>query len=147
MPSLLDCHIPEQAWLKEAGERNGTSTTPARLHGGNGDRREIPDAGRWGPVVVKIVEFQHLGDNWDGLNAVAPSRELLESAIGLAYLLSQMGMDPPIAVAPGLDGSVNFEWHAPDGTLCEIEIDRPFHAEVMLIEPGQPARHWTLPTE
>jgi hypothetical protein len=38
-------------------------------------------------------------------------------------------------------------WHAPDGTYCEVEIDRPLHAEVMVIEPGKPARFWTLPTE
>ena len=63
------------------------------------------------------------------------------------HVLDGSGVEPPSAVAPGLDGSVNFEWHAPDGTFCEVEVLRPFYAEVMLIEPGQPARHWTLPTD
>jgi hypothetical protein len=93
------------------------------------------------------VKFQHLADDWDGLGAMAPSRALLESAVGLAYLLYEKGVDPPHAVVPGLDGSVNLEWQDPDGTIVEVEIDRPLHAEVMVIEPGKPPRFWTLPTD
>src|SRR5436190_9293559 len=65
MPSLLNCPVPEQTWLKEAGARNGASPAPARLHGANGEQREVPNAGSWEPAVVSMVEFQHLGDNWD----------------------------------------------------------------------------------
>ena len=94
-----------------------------------------------------IVAMQHLGDDWDGQGARAPSQEMLVSAIGLAYTLLQKGMEPPSSVVPGLEGSVIFEWQWPDGTFCEVEIVRPFYAEVMLVEPGKPAQHWTLPTE
>ena len=147
MPSLLDRPILEEDWLKEAGERNGTSTAPARLQGVNGEQKAVPDAGPWEPAVQKMVTFQHLGDDWDGQGARAPSYEMLASAIGLAYTLYQQGVDPPNCVVPGVDGSVTFEWHDPDGTYTEVEIVRPFYAEVMMIEPGKPARHWTLPTE
>jgi hypothetical protein len=85
--------------------------------------------------------------NWDGQGARAPSYDMLASAIGLAYTLYQQGVDPPNCVIPGVDGTVTFEWHDPDGTYTEVEIVRPLYAEVMMIEPGKPARHWTLPTE
>jgi hypothetical protein len=147
MTSLLDRPILEADWLKEAGERNGTSTAPARLHGVNREPKAIRDAGPWEPAVQKMVGFQQLGDNWDGQGARAPSYEVLASAIGLAYTLHQKAIDPPNCVVPGIDGSVTFEWHDPDGTYTEVEVIRPLYAEVMMIAPGKPARHWTLPTE
>jgi hypothetical protein len=147
MSSLLDCHILKEDWLKEARDRNGTSTAPARLRGINGDQQAVPDAGPWEPAVQKMVAFQHLGDDWDGQGARAPSYDMLASAIGLAYTLYQQGVDPPNCVIPGVDGTVTFEWHDRDGTYTEVEIVRPLYAEVMMIEPGKPAQHWTLPTE
>jgi hypothetical protein len=140
---VLDCRIPQKDWVDEVGERNGVSMPP----GDKQAEEPIEDAGPWQPTVQKIKEFEHLGEDWDGLGAKAPSRELLASAIGLAYLLYENGVDPPHGVVPGLDGSVNLEWQDPDGTIAEVEIDRPFHAEVMVLEPGKPPRFWTLPTE
>jgi hypothetical protein len=140
---VLDCSVPKQDWVQEVSERNGVSIPQAEQRAG----KPVADAGPWEPAIQKIIAFQELGDDWDGLGAVAPSRELLESAIGLACLLSERGVDPPQAVVPGLEGSVNFEWQDPDGTITEVEIDRPLHAEVMLIEPGKPPRFWALPTE
>ena len=139
---VLDCRIPKEDWVHEVADRNGVSVPRAE----HPAAKPIADAGPWEPAVQKIVEFQHLANDWDGLGAVAPSRELLESAIGLAYLLSERGVDPPNCVVPGLDGSVNLEWQDPDGTIAEVEIDRPLHADVMVIEPGKPAKHWTLPS-
>ena len=103
------------------------------------------DRGR--PAIRKIIEFQQLGEDWDGFGAKPPSRELLESAIALANVYYQKGVNPPQRVAPGVDGSVIFEWQGPDGTYTDVEIVQPFSAEVMMVEPGQPARHWTLPSE
>jgi hypothetical protein len=100
----------------------------------------------WEPVFQKIAAFQYLGENWDGLGAVAPTHALLESAIGLAHVFSERGVHPPQTVVAGLDGSVNFEWQEPDGTIAEVEIDRPFHAEVVLMEPGKEPKFWALPT-
>jgi hypothetical protein len=138
---VLDCPIPKEAWADETDQRNGFSA-PRLEHPAE---KPLADAGPWQPAVQKIVQFQFLGDDWDGLGAVAPSRELLESAIGLAYLFQERGVDQPHCVVPGLDGSVNLEWQDPDGTIAEVEIVRPFFAEVLLIEPGKPARQWTLP--
>ena len=134
---VLDCAIPKEEWISR---RNGVSSLPAQP-------RAERDAGCWEPAVQKMVDFQHLADDWDGAGARAPSRDLLASAIGLAYLLLEKGVDPPHRVVPGLEGEVIWEWQFPDGTYGEVEIVHPLYAEVMMIEPGKPARHWTLPTE
>jgi hypothetical protein len=52
------------------------------------------DAGAWQASVQKIVQLQQLEDDWDGLGAIAPVPELVESAVGLAYLLSAKGVEP-----------------------------------------------------
>jgi len=142
MPVLVH-PIPKQDWLQEVTLRNGVSP-PSK---GETTQETARDAGPWEPVVQKIVGFQHLGDDWDGFGALAPSREVLESAIGLAYCFLNDSVDPPHRVVAAAGGEVVFEWQDPDGTYTEVEIDRPFHAEVMVVEPGQPAQQWTLPTE
>jgi hypothetical protein len=109
-------------------------------------RKEDADAGPWESVVREIVSYQELSDNWDGYSAEAPTRAVLESAIGLAYTYHQNGVAPPGRIAPGVAGSVIFEWQDPDGTYATVEVDAPLHAEVMVIESGKPAQQWTLPT-
>jgi hypothetical protein len=141
MPLLLDCPIPEKAWHLETGARNGAPVAERHVH------NETASAGPWEPAINSIITFQYLGDDWDGLGAKAPSPELLESAIGLAYLLHDKGVSPPSRVVPGLEGEVLFEWQEADGTYTDVEIVRPFIAEVMVVEPGKSAKHWTLPTE
>ncbi|MBI1915214.1 MAG: hypothetical protein HYS12_10820 [Planctomycetes bacterium] len=147
MPTMLARPIREEAWRQRASRRNGLSAISAPRNSFQNSADDVGDAGPWEPAVRVLVEFQHLGDDWDGQGARPPSRELLASAIGLAYTLHEQGVDPPSRVVPGLEGSVIFEWQDPDGTYTEVEIDRPLHAEVMLMEPGQAVKHWTLPTE
>jgi hypothetical protein len=136
---VLDCPVTRERWLQGVRERNGLSEHSAC--------KPVEDAGPWEPAVQEILSYQHLGDNWDGYGAEPPSREVLESAIGLAYSYSQNGVEPPLRVAPGVTGSVILEWQFPDGTYADVEVVQPLNAEVMLIEPGQPARHWTLPSQ
>jgi len=135
-------------WLRESlaltnGKQNGQVSSLRRNETENSSLPSEP----WGATIQRIESFFQLGDDWDGLGAKAPEHELLKSAVGLAYLFSERGVPAPVAVVPGLDGSVNFEWQEPDGTIAEVEIDRPFHAEVMLIEPGKSPSFWRLPTE
>ncbi len=140
---VLDCPVAKEDWAHEVGEWNGLSMPSAERPA----EKPLEDAGPWEPAVQEIVSYQHLDDNWDGYGAEAPSLELLASAIGLAYTFYQTGVPPPHRVAPGVNGSVIFEWQDVDGTYTEVENVRPLYAEVMMIEPGQPAKHWTLPTE
>lgn len=140
--TVLDCPIAKNDWVLEV-QRDGIipKATPPAM----GKMRA--EAGTWEPVVAKLISFHDIADDWDGFGAKAPGRELLESAVGLAHILSEKGINPPNGVLHGVAGTVIFEWQFQDGTYAEVEIDRPLHAEVMLVEPGKPAKHWTLPTE
>src|SRR5262249_3591065 len=87
----------------------------------------------WAGILAKLGSLEDLGDSWDGLGARAPAPELLRPAAGLADLLRERGWVPPSAVAPAVDGGVSLEWQGADDFFIEVEIDRPFHAEVMVI--------------
>ncbi len=141
--TALDCRVAKQDWADVAGSRNGVAVpSPDCLA-----KQPVPDADPWEPAVRKLVEFQALGEDWDGFGAKPPSEALLASAVGLAYLFSQHGVHPPGCVVPTPDGAVTFVWQEPDGTYADVEVVEPFVAEVMIIEPGRPARHWNLPTD
>jgi hypothetical protein len=140
MSAVFETRVRTSDWLHEAGQRNGNQAQTANQNA----RR---DAGPWERTVRELAAMQGLQDGWDGFDAKAPSRELLESAIGLAYVWCDKGMSPPARVVPSLDGCVLFEWQFSDGTYADVEVDRPFHAEVTVIEPGHPPRQWALPTE
>jgi len=124
---------------------NAARAAGASLRNGTGTETEAGELDHWAAAINQVVALQHLGDNWDGLGAAAPTNELLASAVGLAYLLKERGTDAPTRVVPGTDGAVIFEWQFPDGAYGEIELLRPFYAEVMLLRPGEPARHWVIP--
>ena len=138
---MLDCLIAKEDWVHEISVHDGVAGAAAKA-----PQPKAEDAGPWEPAVQEIVSYQHLDDNWDGYGAEAPCREVLESAIGLAYAYHLNGVEPPHRVAPGVAGSVIFEWQHADGTYATVEIDAPLHAEVMVIEPGKPAQQWALPT-
>jgi hypothetical protein len=139
----IDLPIAADAW-KVASGHNGHATAISRPR-----PNAVTEAaqGDWRPAIDQIVAMRQLADDWDGLGASAPSPELLESALGLAHMFEERGVDPPSAIAPGVDGSVLLVWQFADGSYSEIEIDRPLHAEAMLIQPGKPAHHWVLPSE
>src|SRR5213080_1226505 len=117
---VLNCRIPKEDWAQEISLHDGVSCAAAQAPPQRGG-----DAGPWEPAVREIVSYQHLGPNWDGYGAEPPSHEVLASAIGLAYAYHQNGVEPPHRVAPGVAGSVIFEWQPPDGTYATVEIDAP----------------------
>jgi hypothetical protein len=146
MTALLTRPVPAQAWQAAAGGATGTDLPRTTAAGPPVDSAVAGiDADRWQKIIVEIVAMQQLDNDWDGPGALAPSRELLDSALGLAHLLKAAGTKAPSVALAATDGSVNFVWHGPDGLYCEIEIDRPLHADVMLLEPAKAPRHWELP--
>ena len=142
MVSILDCPLRHKDWTDQVNVRDGICQSHP-VNRANG----TDEAGAWGSAVNAIRGFQSLADDWDGFGAKAPARELINSAIGLALLLNEKGVEPPIRVAPGIEGTVLFEWQGESGFYADVEVVRPFHAEVMLVKPGEKAKHWTLPTE
>jgi hypothetical protein len=142
MTPTLEFAIPEQDWLNYAGRGNKNGPVNPKQAGG---KAENVDADQWQDITRKIEGFRKLGPNWDGLGAQPPSNELLDSAIGLVRLWCGRDLVPPVRVLPGTAGTVVFEWQGDAGAFAEVEVDRPFHADVMLVRPGQPTKHWELP--
>ena len=134
MPTQIADSIPAQDWRHITGRRSVSSEE----FGSNG-------TGLWDKVMRELEAMRELEDDWDGLGARGPTAEIIDSAIGLAHLLHGRSMDAPTRVVPGPEGTVILEWQDPDGSYSEVEVVRPFYAEVMAIEPGKPARHWVLP--
>ena len=97
----------------------------------------------WDHRIQDLQALSDLGDDWDGQGALAPSAELVDSAIKLAWLLRQKGDSAPGRVAPGVNGTIILEWQE-NGEFREIEVIRPFYAEVMRVVPGQPAEHGVI---
>ncbi len=133
--SLAVAHIGEEEWSHHTSVGDAPSL---RLH-------SSPSNDLWESAIDEIVALLNLGENWDGLGAKPPTREVAAAAIGLAYLLQERGAEPPTRIVPGPQGSIVLERQEADGTYCEVEVLRPLYAEVMLIEPGKPPQHWTIP--
>lgn len=142
MLSLVDFSVAADNWREISHERGGTSSAAQR--NGTPGRDGVPPVG-WEQTIQALIALRDLGEDWDGDGAAAPSPELLASAIGLAYLLEEGGSDPPTRVVAGTDGAVILEWQFPDGAYGEIELTRPLQGDVLLMEPGQPPRQWTIP--
>jgi hypothetical protein len=138
--------FPKEKWHRES-TRFGTDGVRF-LSSPSTNGRQGREANRpWQDAIEQIIELGQLADDWDGLGAKAPAHEVVESVLGLALVLADLGVPAPQRVTPGLNGEVDFEWQQPDGLFVHIENDRPFHAEVMVIEPGKPATFFTLPTD
>jgi hypothetical protein len=98
----------------------------------------------WQRVLERVQSFAGLTDDWDGEGSIAPSRELVKTAVDLANRLRHQQMPPPSRVAAGPDGTVLLEWQqqGQGGVIYfEIEVCAPGVAESMLVIPGQPTRH------
>lgn len=135
-----DCPITRECWDEQVRRLKASSN--AVLESCTG--KLVEDAGPWASAVREILSCRDLSENWDYYGAQPPSRDVLESAIALAYAYEKSGVQPPHRVAPGVAGDVTFEWQHPDGTFAEVEINARLYAEIMVVEPGKPARHATV---
>jgi hypothetical protein len=131
-------NVTERDWRGQAQLGTGRN-------GAGNDRGLVTES--WKRILDRLSSFRSLENDWDGQGACPPSSELLESASALAALLRERGLAAPAAVAPGPAGTILFVWQEKDGAYCEVDIERPFWAEVMLVEPGAKACHWTLPDD
>jgi hypothetical protein len=103
-----------------------------------------PGRQEWDKCMKDLEGISAYHNDWDGQGAEAPSSEIMDSAVNLAKLLHQQGIDPPSCVVPGVNGTVVFEWQGENGAYLEIEITAPDRADGCLIVPGKLTEHWTL---
>jgi hypothetical protein len=125
-----------------------TATLERRVSGGLPDHAlmiYLPGRGedRWGRTFEELRSMFRLQDDWDGLDAKAPSTALVASAIEIAEWYRGQGLPAPSRAVAAPDGAVLLEWQA-GGCYADVEITHPYHARVMLMVTGRPTQHRTL---
>jgi hypothetical protein len=145
MPLLLEQPLPKADWHHEADASLSHARAASGANGANG--RGAAETEHWRAMLAAVDRLRDLGDDWDGAGAERPSAELVDSARGLALVFQGRNLPAPSRVVASPEGSVILEWQFDDGTYAEVDVVRPFYAEVLWVAPGQPAKHWTLPTD
>ena len=95
---------------------------------------------QWCEMLSDLVGMRNLQNDWDGLGAVAPSPDLLESSIEWARHLQWRGQSAPSSVFAGPNGTILFNWQDENGYL-DAELTEPHHIQWMQIIPGRAAQH------
>lgn len=117
---------------------NGNATVPdVRTSGKDSETDPL-----WSAVIDVLLKIRDLRDDWDGDNAVAPTKATVDSALHLAIKFRDLSYRTPVRVVPGRMGSVIFEWSLPGTQYYEIEVVEPFMAESTLLRPGHPPAHF-----
>jgi hypothetical protein len=75
----------------------------------------------WGDVTNELAAISRLEDDWDGMGAVSPSREVVENCRLLMRVCRGQHIPPPNLVRPTPDGNAAFEWYSGDARL-EMEV-------------------------
>lgn len=86
---------------------------------------------RWNDVLTEVRNMRYLQDDWDGDGSLAPSVEVVDSAIAYGSNLRQTYVDPPDRVIAGVNGTVIFEWSVVD-RIRQCEICSPDRVRVSL---------------
>ena len=94
----------------------------------------------WDAVLRDLRSLADLPEDWDGLGASAPAAALLASAFEFATELRSQGIEPPLVVTAGPDGTILFTWQ--NGSVYRnAEITEPYQAEWMEVRSGEPVKH------
>ncbi len=99
---------------------------------------------RWDSFIQSIDKMRWFRPNWDGPGTEGPTHTLVDSAIELAVRLRDKHYPPPFRVSPGADGTVVMEWQT-GGTYQQLEVSRPFVAELYSAPPGGPSTFTEIP--
>ncbi len=102
---------------------------------------DAEQARRWEMSIDRLLAIRQLEDDWDGQGTPAPPVEVVDSALVLALLLRQEGIEAPTGVVQGVNSDVAFDWQSPDGKYVEVEVTGPYTADVFIGLPGQPLKH------
>jgi hypothetical protein len=103
-------------------------------------RSNHENAAKWKECIGELLGIRSLENDWDGQGAEAPATELVDSAIILAVLLQQRGVESPCRTVPGVNGTAILEWQWVDGTTAEIEVTEPYSGEVLVMVPDPSSR-------
>jgi hypothetical protein len=91
----------------------------------------------WTACEDRLSSFEKLADDWDGLGATAPGRELVNTAFKLLSMHRARRFDsPPRRIIASPSGSIVFEWQDANRLRVEAEIAQPDAVEYCRKEWG-----------
>ena len=130
-----------QTWATRHPELSAGLELP--VHSASDAHDPSAAAAAWNQRIDQLLAVRQLEDDWDGQGSPAPAVEVVDSALVLALLLRQAGVEPPTGVVQSVGGEVLFDWQSPD-KYVELEVTGPYTADVFIHVPGQPLRHIPL---
>lgn len=89
----------------------------------------------WEELLRDVDALRSLSPDWDGQGAEAPAEGVIDGASSLARGLEADAALPADRVIAGVNGTVFFEWHGPNGYV-EIEVTGPGEAEGRWVPKG-----------
>ena len=105
----------------------------------------FPDAetsSNWSSIERELLALRRLENDWDGLGALAPAPEIVDSALTFVNSIRMQGpFLPPNRVLAGPLGEIVFEWQS-SGSIFEAEIEKVGVAEIYSKENDRPPDIW-----
>lgn len=95
---------------------------------------------KWLGIFSRLSNYKNMNQGWDGENAPAPSKEVIDSIIYYLKLLkSNSKFSAPDKALISPDGEVIIEWQSSQ-SIMELESSIPGYGEWMItpIEEGEP---------
>lgn len=100
----------------------------------------------WSGVTDCLMDIRNLHNDWDGMGAPAPGKDLVDLCFTLnRHLRSDGRMPPPTIVRPTPDGNVAFEWQA-DSLRIELELTQE-SLDITWAGLGRPPKFESIPFE
>ena len=97
-------------------------------------------AREWEQISDALRKLATLQDDWDGQGAVAPTHDIIQSAVEFAHIFRRMGQPAPTTAVATLAGTILFGWHSLTNYF-EAEIVAPYLAEWMRVDEDGNATH------
>ena len=78
----------------------------------------------WNACMNSLKDFRSLRDDWDGDDAIPPSKSTVDFTIDYVQKMERLEVGPPDRVLPGVNGTIVFEWQNNRG-ITVIEVIQP----------------------
>ena len=75
----------------------------------------------WREVTDELLRLHSLQNDWDGLGAVSPSAEVVQTCLELMRVVRDHEISPPTLLRPAPNGSLVFEWKLGEARV-ELEV-------------------------
>jgi hypothetical protein len=99
---------------------------------------EVDYERKWTDAIDRLLVLLSVPADWDGEGAVAPSKEIIKSAIDLFKSERFRGnvVGPPDRISPMHDGRIVLEWNV-QGFYANVRVDGIGKAQSLVVKPDK----------